>query len=204
VPTSAHPIKRQSLQIAVPDSNCTGCERATILIEIPHHWTLSSAKQKEQITLGESFFNFATGPDCLAHVMVQAHSVGDEMKNTPKELFEAAKKAMERRYWVRTFEGVFAEEGGKFGQELTVFPLYRAKATITPRPPQALAKLLAQLRRERPHQVWMTECFKFFRFQVLVISVAPYKSPAEGKHALDRLSSQLKQALARYAAGRLL
>lgn len=201
--TNETQAKQQSLQIAVPDPHCTGCDQATVFIEIPYYWSLSSSKQKEQPTLGESFFNFATGPDCHAHVILQARSLGDELENSPKELFHAAKGAMQRRYWVRSFEGVFAPEGGQFVRELTVFPLYRAKACITPRPRQPLGKLLAKLRRERPQQVWMTECFKFFRFQVLIISIAPYHHPADCKDALELLSTQLKQALARYAAGRM-
>ena len=201
---AAPPPKRQSLQITVPDPNHIGCDKAALLIEIPQSWTLTSTKHKETPVVGESYLDLATGPEHQAHIVLVARSLGDELEHTPAELCRAHEQALRRRYWVRSFAGKHSKEGGKFVRELTAFPLYRTLAKLSPPPPSRFAKCLAWIRREPPGQVWITECFKFFRFQTIIISIGPASDRQGPRTALELLSRQLKQALARYAAGRVL
>lgn len=196
-------LKRQTLEIAVPDAHGAGCVRTALVLEIPDDWVLAAVKHKPGTTVGESLFDFELDGEGKAHVRLESRSLGDELTHTPASLLKAQEQAMRRRYWVRSFQGKSVPAGGKFERALTKFPLYVTKAELSPKPQDGLRKVIAALRREPPSEVWHTECFKLFRFQVLLICMGSVEESGNTRDALHLLSKQMTLALARYAAGRV-
>lgn len=178
-------------------------DEGKIVLDIPEQWSLKAIQRQKRETSSETDFVYVTGPGREVNVLLKIHSAGDPLDHTPEQLFKAQKELLETEYWLRSYKGNFLDKPVQFAHDLKMTTLFRSLAHVDKRSVGAMKRMVSKITRKKAEEIWRTECFQLFRYQVTVLARGPMKDAVAVKADQETMIKSMNNALTAQATGRV-